>query len=423
MVAAPSSGAGKTTVTLGLLRALRRHGVALAPAKAGPDYIDPRFHEIAAGAPCVNLDPWAMSNNRLRALTDGPGTLVVEAAMGLFDGAADGTGSAADLAAVLGLPILLVVDAARQSHSVAALVHGFSTWRDDVRVAGILLNRVGSERHERMLRDALATTNVPVLGALRRDTTLTVPERHLGLVQAAENLELESLIERAADAVECGFDLSAISSLAIEADGMGASAPRPRLPPLGQRIAVARDIAFAFAYPHMLDDWHAQGAEIRPFSPLADEVPDDTCDAVFLPGGYPELHAGQLSAAERFRDGLHRARDRGALIYGECGGYMALGEVLTDADGVGHVMAGLLPAETSFADRSLHLGYRRARPLGTGPFGDVPLNGHEFHYASVVREGNPLFAVSDAQGHQLAPTGSRADRVMGSFVHVVDRAA
>ena len=420
MVAAPSSGAGKTLVTLGLLRALSRRGVALAPAKAGPDYIDPRFHEAACGETCANLDPWAMQPDRLRSLAASrDGLLVVEAMMGLFDGAADGTGAAADLAATLDLPVVLVVDCARMSQSIAALVHGYATWRDDVRLAGVVLNRVGSARHESMLRRALE--GVPILGVLRRDPRLSVPERHLGLVQARENAALEETIERAADAVELGFDLPAIRALERGADmGAAETAPPASLPPLGQRIAVADDLAFSFRYPHMLADWRDRGADLSFFSPLNDEAPQPGA-AVFLPGGYPELHAGRLAAASRFHDGLRRA----TRVYGECGGYMVLGTGLVDADGERHAMAGLLPLETSFAERRLHLGYRRLRPLGDGPFGRATLRGHEFHYASIVREGaaERLFSVADAQGSQRPPAGLRVGSVAGSFMHVIDREA
>jgi cobyrinic acid a,c-diamide synthase len=204
--------------------------------------------------------------------------------------------------------------------------------------------------------------------------------------------------------------------------------PRPKgggeaLAPLGQRIAVARDVAFAFAYPHLLIDWREAGAEIAFFSPLADETPDAAADAVFLPGGYPELYAGRLAAAERFRAGLQAAALRGALVYGECGGYMVLGESLVDADGCAHRMLGVLPVATSFAERKLHLGYRRLRPIAGLPWAE-PLSAHDFHYASIVAEGaaERLFEAEDAAGAPLGAIGLRRDRVMGSFAHVIDLA-
>lgn len=208
LIAAPSSGAGKTTVTLGLLRALKRNGYAIAPGKAGPDYIDPAFHAAASGETCLNFDPWGMRSELLLANAAihrfGGKDLVIEAMMGLFDGAADGRGSAADLASILGLSVVLVVDCARASHSVAALVSGFANFRIDTRVVGVILNRVGSDRHERMLREALGGIRMPVMGVIRSDASLHLPERHLGLVQAGEHRELDAFIDRAAAIVETG---------------------------------------------------------------------------------------------------------------------------------------------------------------------------------------------------------------------------
>ncbi|HEY9057056.1 MAG TPA: cobyrinate a,c-diamide synthase, partial [Aurantimonas sp.] len=304
LIAAPHSGAGKTTVTLGLLRALRRAGVAVGSAKAGPDYIDPAFHAAASGGPCVNLDPWAMRPALVASLAGEAHqqgeAFVVEAMMGLFDGAADGSGSAADLASMLDLNIVLVVDCARQSHSVAALVRGFATHRADIAIAGLILNRVGSDRHESLLREALAPLVIPVLGVLPRQPDLALPERHLGLVQAGEHGDLEAFIERAAGWIEEGCDLPAVTALASAGlEPMAAASPGSVAPlaPLGRTIAVARDDAFAFAYPHLLDGWRDAGAALSFFSPLADEAPAPAADAIYLPGGYPELHAGRLAAA------------------------------------------------------------------------------------------------------------------------------
>lgn len=425
LIAAPSSGSGKTTVTLGLLRALKKRGVAIAPGKAGPDYIDPAFHAAASGETCLNFDPWAMRDDLLRTNAAGHAAqgrlLVVEAMMGLFDGAADGKGSAADLAALLGLPVVLVVDCARASHSVAALVSGFAKFRTDTRVVGVILNRVGSDRHETMLREALAGIAMPVLGVVRSDPNLHLPERHLGLVQAGEHGQLEAFIERAAVVIEQGCDLDALLQVAeasLRAEPSSAVAP---LPPLGQKIAVASDIAFAFSYAHILRGWQAAGAEIAFFSPLADEVPAPDADAVYLPGGYPELHAGTLAAASTFRTGMLDAHMRGARIFGECGGYMVLGDALIDAEGAVHPMLGLLPLVTSYATRKRHLGYRRITPLDATFFAS-PMTAHEFHYASIVSEGaaDRLFAAQDALGASLGDVGLRRDNVAGSFMHLID---
>ncbi len=428
VIAAPQSGSGKTTITLGLLRALRRRGVALAAGKAGPDYIDPAFHAAASGGACLNYDPWAMRSDLIRAnashSTQGDRMLVIEAMMGLFDAAADGRGSAADLAETLGLPVLLVIDCGRMSHSVAALAHGFIDFSPSVLVAGVILNRVASARHEAMLRAALADARVDVLGVMPKDSRLALPERHLGLVQAVENAALESHIDTAADLVDAHCDLTEIADIAsrvvpVEIDGAIA-----RLPPPGQRIAVARDIAFAFSYEHMLFGWRRRGAEISFFSPLADQGPVVDADAVFLPGGYPELHAGPIAAAEGFRVGMAQTISRGVPVYGECGGFMVLGEGLVDAQGARHQMLGALPLETSFAERTRHLGYRRLLPL-PGFFWDMALTAHEFHYSTIVSEGaaERLFLVTDANGVDLGAVGLRRGQVAGSFMHVIDRAS
>lgn len=426
LVAAPHSGSGKTTVTLGLLRALRNRGVPLAPAKAGPDYIDPAFHEAASGASCINLDPWAMRPDLLHTLANGHSgddrLLVVEGMMGLFDGAADGAGSAADLAVMLGLPVVFVVDCGRMAHSIAALVSGFMSFREDVEIAGVVLNRVGSARHEQMLREALDKHGVTVLGVVQRQEELHLPSRHLGLVQAGEHEDIERFLTDAAFSVSVGIDLDRLAALTVK--GRGANRTASRLPPLGQRIVVARDEAFAFSYPHVLDGWRQQGAEVSFFSPLADETSPVDADAVYLPGGYPELHAGRIAAADRFMAGLRGAAKAGVRIYGECGGYMVLGEELVDGEGGRHRMAGLLPVTTSYAKRQRHLGYRRLEPLAGAPW-ILPLTAHEFHYSTLISEGDGerLFSASDARGDRIGEAGLRRGSVSGSYMHVIDRAA
>jgi cobyrinic acid a,c-diamide synthase len=423
LIGAPSSGSGKTTVTLGLLRAFRNAGLAVAPGKAGPDYIDPAFHTAASGEVCFNLDPWGMRPELLQVMASGHGGgrhFVVEAMMGLFDGASDGSGSPADLAAQLDLSVVLVIDCARMSHSVAALASGYRDFRKDVRVAGVILNRVGSARHEAMLRVSLERACFAIFGAMPADEALKLPERHLGLVQAAEHQALEAFIELAAARVERHCDVQALARLARRAAVESFDVP-VLLPPLGQRIAVARDEAFAFSYPHLLQGWRGQGAELTFFSPLAGEGPNSKADAVYLPGGYPELHAARIAASERFFAGMRDAARRGALVYGECGGFMVLGEALIDAQGEAHAMLGLLPLTTSFAARKRHLGLRVARPADDSIF-RAPMRAHEFHYSSAVREGKaePLFRAEDALGADLGPMGMKRGRVAGSYLHLID---
>jgi cobyrinic acid a,c-diamide synthase len=422
LIAAPSSGSGKTTVTLGLLRALSRRGVGVTPGKAGPDYIDPAFHAIACGRTCLNYDPWAMRPELLAHQASGDGPLVIEAMMGLFDGAADHTGSPASLAKLLGLSVVLVVDCARLSHSVGAMVRGFLSHDPDLGIAGLILNKVGSARHESMLLAGLTGLSVPVLGIIRQDKLLGLPERHLGLVLAQEIDGIEAFMNHAADVVAETCDIEALVALS----GRGNSPvgrPDRVIPPLGARMAIARDEAFAFTYPHLVDGWRSQGADVSFFSPLADQAPDDGCDSVFLPGGYPELHAGRLSAAAAFRSGMAEAAASGKAIYGECGGYMTLGEALVDASGCEWPMLGLLPLTTSFAARKRHLGYRRVNALA-GPFAGMQFNAHEFHYSTVVHEGQAerLFDAVDAAGEVVGLAGLARENVSGSYMHIIDLA-
>lgn len=416
VVAAPCSGSGKTLVTLGLLRAFRNRGLRVASAKVGPDYIDPCFHAAATGRSCFNLDPWAMGQPLVKSLISDlardADLLIIEGVMGLFDGPQGASGSTADLAAALGLPVILVVDARHQSQSIAALVHGFATYRPGLTVAGVIANRVASTRHEEILRGALGKN---LLGTLRHDDSLAWPSRHLGLVQADENQTLEQFIEGAASAVARETNLDNLLTIAPQVPDE--SVIRSCLPPLGQKIAVAHDRAFGFVYAHLLHHWKAAGAEIVPFSPLADEAPHPSADAVFLPGGYPELHAGTLAASAKFLAGIRGAR---GLVYGECGGFMVMGNALIDADGNAHAMAGLLPVTTSFAKRELHLGYRQLSPLSGAPW-LAPLRGHEFHYSTIAAEGHAdrLFAANDAAGNALPPMGLCRGPVMGSYAHVI----
>ena len=424
VIAAPASGAGKTLVTLGLLRALARAGRRVSSAKVGPDYIDPRYHAAASGHPCVTLDCWAMRQDLVTDLAaglgDGTEVALIEGVMGLFDGTDAGEGSTADLAALLGLPVLLVVDARAQAQSAAALVKGFAEYRPSCRISGVIFNQVGSDRHEAVLRAAVEPLGIPVVGALRLDRAVQVPSRHLGLVQAAEHVGLEGFIDTAAGLVERSVDLELLQRIAVSLPQRGSTAAAA-LAPLGQRVAVAYDEAFGFSYPHMLDCWRRAGAEVMPFSPLADEAPDPRADSVYLPGGYPELHAGRLAANRGFLDGLARAAANDSVIYGECGGYMVLGEELIDAEGEVHAMAGLLPVATSFAKRKLHLGYRRLKHSQALPW-PAQLRGHEFHYSTLVRQGagEALFEAADSAGRQLGSMGLRHGRVMGSYAHVID---
>jgi len=429
IISAPRSGAGKTTVTLALLAALTRRNIVVHAAKAGPDYIDPAFHAAVTGAASVNLDSWAMSGRLLDALavqaTEGADVVVIEGVMGLFDaarGPAGRCGATADLAAHFDLPVVLVLDVARQAQSAAALVRGFTTYDPAVNVAGVILNRVGGEGHRALVADAIAASGVAVFGALPRDAALTLPERHLGLVQAAEHPDLKSLIDHLAATAERHLNLDAILASAAPFKITAAARSALALPPPGQRIALASDRAFSFVYPHLIAAWRRSSAEILPFSPLANEPPPEDADSCWLPGGYPELHASTLAAAQRFSAGL-RCFAETRPVHGECGGYMVLGEGLEDAAGRRHSMTGLLGHSTSFAKPKLHLGYRTARLLSDSVLGDsgALVRGHEFHYASLTSAGRdePFAEVTDSEGRAPVRTGGRRGRVTGAFFHAI----
>jgi cobyrinic acid a,c-diamide synthase len=347
--------------------------------------------------------------------------------MGLFDGVRQETGrtgASADIAALFGWPVILVLDVSGHAQSAAAVALGCARFDPRITIAGVVLNKVASERHRRLVEDGMARIGLPVLGALMRGAELALPERHLGLVQAGETEELDRRLDRLADAVEAAIDLDRLMALGRPAALPATPQPAESLPPPGQRIALASDQAFSFVYPHVLAGWRAAGAEIVPFSPLAGEPPPPDCDACWLPGGYPELHAGAIAGARRFLDGL-RAFAETRPVHGECGGYMVLGRSLEDGDGGLHPMAGLLPVDTSYARRKLHLGYRVAHVLHDGPLwrAGQGLVGHEFHYASVAgsdpSRDAAFAAITDAEGADLGTAGHRVGLVTGSFFHAI----
>ena len=427
LISAPASGSGKTVTTLALLRAYRNHGRAIGSFKVGPDYIDPAFHTAASGRVCFNLDLWGMRTrtveSNLNTVVPDVDLVIGEGVMGLFDGASSGGGSTADVAVALDIPVVLVVDASGQATSAAALVHGFDTFDSRLKLAGVIFNRIGGPKHRDILQSAMASRGTKVFGFIPRHESLTLPERHLGLVQALENSALEGFLDSAAEFVAEHVDLEAMEKLG----SISVTEPKtnhPPLRPLGQKMAVARDQAFAFAYPHVLDGWQNQGAELTLFSPLADETPQ-ACDAIYLPGGYPELHAGKLASNANFLNSIRSCARENLTIFGECGGYMVLGQGLVDADNKRHEMAGLLPLETSFADRRLHLGYREVsldNDHALGAKGSL-FRAHEFHYATITREegDEALFIGNDSEGNSLGTFGHRIGAVAGSFIHLIDQ--
>lgn len=430
IIGAPRSGSGKTSVTIGLLRAFERRGIRVRGIKTGPDYIDPGFHEAATRLPGLNLDSWAMAPDLLAHLacrqTEDAELVLIESAMGLFDGIIGEpgrSGAASDLARLFGLPVLLVLDVSGQSQTAAAIACGFMHYDPAVRIAACILNRAGSERHRKLSGDAIEAIGLPVVGTVLRDPTLSLPERHLGLVQASEHPQMNAHIDRLADVMEASLDLDAILASAMPFDIAGGSVEKALRPP-AQRIALAEDAAFTFLYPHIKQEWRTLGADIIPFSPLADEAPPADCDICWLPGGYPELHAGRLAAAEAFKSGL-KAFSKTKPVHGECGGYMVLGEAIEDAEGKTHAMTSLLSHATSFARRKMNLGYRRATlhaDCAIGNAGDT-IRGHEFHYASVVDQGRDeaIATIADGTGKVIGPSGGRRGLVSGTFFHAIAR--
>ena len=438
VLAGTHSGCGKTSLTLGLVRALARRGLTVQPFKTGPDFIDPGLHAAAAGRPSHNLDTWMMPESAVCELfarhAQVADIAVVEGVMGLFDGrdGLDEQGSTAHLAELLGLPVVLVVDAGSQARSIAALVHGFTTFDSELPLAGVLLNRVGSERHETILRQALTVADaVPVLGCLRRSEALALPARHLGLVTVedavAENAAgLEATLNALADWVERSVDIPALLASLPELPQLkvlrAADSPPSVAPSV--RLGLARDRAFCFVYEENLRLLEAAGAEIVPFSPLAAADLPPNLDGLLLPGGYPELTARQLSANKPMLQAIRAFCASGKPVWAECGGYMYLMRELIDVEGRAWPLCGVVPARAHMTGRRAALGYRTARTLRPGPLGPAGtvLRGHEFHYSQA--EMDEQHAEPRAAWSLIASDGACSDEgwccgsVIGGYFHM-----
>ncbi len=403
LIAGTHSGCGKTTTSLALMAALRRRDLTVQPFKVGPDFIDPGFHSQVTGRDSRNLDGWMLSRRYNEALfqrlLNRAQVAVVEGVMGLFDGY-DGiteSGSSAEMAKWLGIPAILVVDARSMARSAAALVHGFSRFDPELRVAGVVFNRIGSPAHLDFLRDAMAANlpNIPVLGGLPREDGLTIPERHLGLVTSDEVLLDRTWQEAAANLMERCIDLDAIlaathySGEATEATSAGDADVSGCTP---VPIAVARDAAFCFYYADNIDLLREAGAEVRYFSPLAGQpVPPDAA-GLYLGGGYPELFAEQLSSHAAVLESVRLAASLGMPVYAECGGLMFLGRDIETVDGTRWPMVGILPFSTRMLKRRKALGYTEVELLRSCLLGEagLRLRGHEFHYSEIVSRDEPL---------------------------------
>ena len=425
VIAGTASGAGKTSIACGVIGAMRARGMAVQGFKVGPDYIDPSYHRMASGRTGRNLDAFLSGPDLIAPLfrhgAQGAGLAVVEGVMGLFDGVT-GQGelaSTAHVAKLLGAPVILVVDGSSIARSVAAVVHGYRTFDAEVDVAGVILNRLGSEHHERILRDAIAPLGVPVVGALRRDAELRVPERHLGLVPADEwGAHSREALDALADRVARHVDLDAVLTLARGAAPLAGPtwSPEPEGAPARARIAIAMGPAFAFHYAENLELLTAAGAELVPFDPLCDERLPEGAGGLILAGGFPESFGDELAANARLRSEIAAFARSGRPVVAECGGLLYL---CHDLDG--HPMCGVVPARGRMTGR-LSLGYREAEAVATSPYLEAGerLRGHEFHHSAV----DPLPGWDDSPAWTLSARGARrpegfaAGGVHASYLHV-----
>lgn len=431
VVAATGSGRGKTSLAVGLATALSRRGHRVQCFKAGPDFLDPMHHQAATGRPCHNLDSWMLPESAVAGLfaryATAADVAVVEGVMGLFDGfSGDGdAGSTARLAAILGLPVLLVADAQAMGRSAAAMVKGFTEFDPGLEFLGVVFNRVGGEGHREILAQAMQSVpDVPVLGYIPRDPALRLPERHLGLCPPDETADAAAVYAALADAVESRLDVRRIlESLPL----LELPDPLPEPPsPVRARMGVARDAAFGFYYEENLRLLRAAGAQIVPFSPLSDAALPPGLSGLYFGGGYPELFAARLAGNAAMRRAVREFCARGLPVYAECGGFMYLMASLTDASGTAHPMAGVFPLAAAMGPRFSALGYRQVATRAAsllGPAGTTA-RGHEFHYSRLT--GPPdgesgvsaIYTLSGRKGRLDAPEGFTAGNVLGSYVHL-----
>ncbi|MBR1696310.1 MAG: cobyrinate a,c-diamide synthase, partial [Selenomonas sp.] len=426
VIAATQSGAGKTTIVTGLLAALRQRGLNVQSFKAGPDYIDPGYHALASGQPAHNLDSWLTPKEILpeilAAEAESADVAIVEGVMGLYDGGRQGISSTAEIAKIIKAPVLLVIDAKSMGASAAAIAKGFRDYDPSVKLAGVILNRLGSDTHEAMIREAMAGIDMPVYGALRRNDGLRMPERHLGLVPVEENKERE-LIGRMGEAVAGQLDLDRLLELARSAEPLAIK--ESLLSGEGQyscRIGVAKDEAFSFYYPASLKVLAKLGAEIVPFSPLHDEkLP--AVDGLFIGGGFPEMFAGQLAANAAMRQAIGQAAQSDMPILAECGGYMYLMDSLQDFAGVSYPMAGVFAGQAVMTEKLQMVGYVEAELQKDSLLGKAgtKLKGHEFHFSKErepIQQDKAPFIFRKLRNNSEYPAGQQVKNVLGSYLHL-----
>ena len=430
VIAGPASGVGKTTVTLSLMAALRKHGLTVQPFKCGPDFIDGGHHARVCGRISRNLDGWMLSADKNRAIfyrSAADATVcVVEGMMGLFDGV-DGksqTGSTGEIAKWLGLPVILVVDASSMARSAAALVRGFESFDPAVKVAGVIFNKVGGAAHYQMLKDALTTsTHALPLGYLPHDERIEIPERYLGLVTAGENRLPDSMLSLLAELAEANIDLDQL---------LECSTPLPIPAPViantrrnltsSIRVGVARDEAFCFYYEDNLDALRDAGAEIVEFSPLEDSSPPTAVDALYFGGGYPELFAKQLAENRPMLTSIKRAAEEGLPMYAECGGLMYLAREIVAKEGSSFSMAGVLPIAVQMTERLVNFGYTEVSFTSDCLIGpaDGKARGHSFHCSRIV-DAAPMERVYRTRNSMTGgeePEGVQVKNVLASYIHI-----
>ena len=429
VIAGTHSGAGKTTISLALMAALRHRGIVVQAFKVGPDFIDPGHHGLVTGRPSHNLDGWMLDReenlgifNRYASTAD---LVVVEGVMGLYDGF-DGTseaGSTAQMAKWLGLPVLLCVDSRSMARSIGAVALGFVRFDPGLEWAGLLANRVGSDRHLLFLDQAMASVpDIDFLGGLSRNLALTMPERHLGLVTAEENPLSDRDIDVLADWLESGLDISRLLDRLPESGFSREISPVPQAVKPSVRLGVARDEAFCFYYHENLRRLEAAGAELIFFSPIRDRSLPEDLGGLYFGGGYPEVFAEELAANRTMMEAVARFGRSGKPIYGECGGFMYLGCELTDLHGRTQSMTGLLPVHFRMLPRLKSLGYRRVTlnaPTVLGPAG-MTMRGHEFHYSEITRSESmrQVYNSVDKENRLREGLGFMKHNILGSYVHL-----
>ena len=432
IIAAPMSGSGKTTVTIGLLECLKRRGLKVAPFKVGPDFIDPGYHRLITGRPSLNLDAWICPPQTVREIYSAHAAdadiAVIEGVMGLFDGinGSSDEGSTAQIAKLTGATVFLVIDAKGFARSAAAFVKGFVEFDSGVKVGGVIFNNVASDNHARLLREAVEA-NLPqtrVIGCIPRDSRLHIPSRHLGLLTTAENDLPTDFLDHLAGVMRDSLDLGLLWAAAGAGDLVAAVPERARC--AGKvRIAVARDAAFCFAYETNLELLAAAGAELVEFSPLADSALPAGIAGMYLPGGYPEVHAPVLAANSAMKEAVRAAVESGMPVYAECGGFIYLTAGMADSSGgpdPQRRFAGVFPVTTTMLEKRKALGYREVRfreDCILGSKGETA-RGHEFHYsqmAELPREFTRLYQVSRMQ-HDLGTEGYRYKNCLASYIHL-----